>query len=46
MNLRALIEDKYKNDIKSKKFDEANTLRLIKSAIKDKDTKNNSEFFN
>jgi uncharacterized protein YqeY len=37
MNLRLAIEDIYKNAIKSKKTKEANTLRLIKSAIKDKD---------
>ena len=37
MNLRASIEDRYKKAIKSKKLEKANTLRLIKSAIKDKD---------
>ena len=37
MNLRASIEERYKEAIKSKKLEKANTLRLIKSAIKDKD---------
>ena len=37
MNLRAIIEDKYKVAIKAKNNNEINTLRLIKSAIKDKD---------
>ena len=37
MNLRKEIEDKYKNAIFAKKSNEINTLRLIKSAIKDKD---------
>ena len=37
MNLRVIIEDKYKQAIKAKKTIEVNTLRLIKSAIKDKD---------
>ena len=37
MNLRELIEEKYKEAIKSKNLETANTLRLIKSAIKDKD---------
>ena len=37
MSLRVSIEDKYKEAIKSKKVTEINTLRLIKSAIKDKD---------
>ena len=37
MSLRTIIEDKYKNAIKNKSTDEINTLRLIKSAIKDKD---------
>ena len=40
MGLRKIIEEKYKKAFKSKKFDEANTLRLIKSAIKDKDIDN------
>ena len=40
MNLRASIEERYKEAIKSKKFEKANTLRLIKSAIKDKDIEN------
>ena len=37
MNLRASIEERYREAIKSKKSDDTNTLRLIKSAIKDKD---------
>ena len=40
MNLRNLIEEKYKDSIKSKQSDTTNTLRLIKSAIKDKDIEN------
>ena len=40
MNLRVLIEDKYKKAFKSKNSAETNTLRLIKSAIKDKDIEN------
>ena len=37
MSLRVIIEDKYKNAVKEKNTIEINTLRLIKSAIKDKD---------
>ena len=37
MSLKIQIEDKYKEAIKAKKTDEINTLRLIKSAIKDKE---------
>ena len=37
MSLRLKIEENYKNAIKNKKNNEINTLRLIKSAIKDKD---------
>ena len=37
MNLRKSIEERYKEAVKSKNFEKANTLRLIKSAIKDKD---------
>ena len=40
MGLRIIIEEKYKKALKSKKFDEVNTLRLIKSAIKYKDIDN------
>ena len=40
MNLRLKIDERYKNSIKSKNTDEINTLRLIKSAIKDKDIEN------
>ena len=47
MSLRANIEDSYKVAIKNKKVTEINTLRLIKSAIKDKDisfrSQNNKE---
>ena len=37
MNLRTTIEERYKNEIREKNNNEINTLRLIKSAIKDKD---------
>ena len=37
MSLRVKIEENYKNAIKDKNNNEINTLRLIKSAIKDKD---------
>ena len=37
MSLRIIIEDNYKTAIKSKNTNEVNTLRLIKSAIKDRD---------
>ena len=40
MNLRTSIEERYKEAIKSKKLEKTNTLRLIKSAIKDKDIEN------
>ena len=40
MNLRIQIEEKYKASIKSKSVEEVNTLRLIKSAIKNKDIEN------
>ena len=47
MSLRLKIEENYKNAIKNKNNNETNTLRLIKSAIKDKDiesrTKNKEE---
>ena len=47
MSLRIKIEENYKNAIKNKNIKEINTLRLIKSAIKDKDiesrTKNKEE---
>ena len=50
MSLRVIIEDKYINAVKVKNIIETNTLRLIKSAIKDKDiafrSKNNSEGIN
>ena len=37
MSLRVSIEESYRESLKSKKLEKANTLRLIKSAIKDKD---------
>ena len=37
MSLRLKVEENYKNAIKNKNNNEINTLRLIKSAIKDKD---------
>ena len=40
MSLRSQIEEKYITSIKLKKTDEINTLRLIKSAIKNKDIEN------
>ena len=40
MSLRVSIEESYKEAIKSRKLEKANTLRLIKSAIKDKDIEN------
>ena len=40
MNLRASIEESYKEAIKSKNLEKVNTLRLIKSAIKNKDIEN------
>ena len=40
MDLRTQIDEKYKNALKLRKIDEVNTLRLIRSAIKDKDIAN------
>ena len=40
MNLRTSIEERYKEALKSKNLDNTNALRLIKSAIKDKDIEN------
>ena len=40
MNLREEINEKYKTSIKSKNIIEIDTLRLIRSAIKDKDIEN------
>jgi uncharacterized protein YqeY len=40
MNLRASIEERYKEAVKSKNLEKANALRLIKSAIKYKDIEN------
>jgi len=42
MNLRTEIDEKYKIALKSKNHEEVNTLRLIRSAIKDKDIENRS----
>jgi hypothetical protein len=42
MNLRNKIEEDYKQSIKDKDQDKINTLRLIKSAIKDKDISSRS----
>ncbi|PPR47217.1 MAG: hypothetical protein CFH19_00650 [Alphaproteobacteria bacterium MarineAlpha5_Bin9] len=42
MDLRKKIDEKYKIAIKSRQIDEANTLKLIRSAIKDKDIENRS----
>ena len=40
MSLRLNIDDKYKTSIKLRETDAINTLRLIRSAIKDKDIQN------
>ena len=40
MNLRASIEERYKEAIRSKNLNEVNTLRLMKSAVKNKDIEN------
>ena len=42
MDLRTKIDEKYTSALKLKDFDTVNTLRLIKSAIKDKDIENRS----
>ena len=42
MNLRNKIEEDYKQSLKDKDQDKINTLRLIKSAIKDKDISSRS----
>jgi len=42
MNLRNKIEEDYKQSIKNKDQSKTNTLRLIKSAIKDKDISSRS----
>ena len=42
MSLRNLIDEDYKKSIKAKDQDKTNTLRLIKSAIKDKDISSRS----
>ena len=43
MNLRASIEERYKEAIKSKNLEKANALRLIKSAIKYEDIENRTK---
>ena len=43
MSIRLKIEEKYINAIKSKNTEETNALRLIKSAIKDKDIDNRTK---
>ena len=43
MDLRIIIENKYKNAIKQKHATEIITMRLIKSAIKDKDIASRSK---
>ncbi len=40
MSIRLKIEEKYINAVKSKNAEDTQTLRLIKSAIKDKDIEN------
>ena len=42
MDLRTKIDEKYKTAFKSKNTEEANTLRLIRSAIKNKDIESRS----
>tara|TARA_X000000368_G_scaffold369150_1_gene317521 strand:- start:1899 stop:2360 length:462 start_codon:yes stop_codon:yes gene_type:complete len=42
MNLREIIDEDYKQSIKNKDQEKINTLRLIKSAIKDKDISSRS----
>ena len=42
MNLRNKIDEDYKQSIKNKDQDRTNTLRLVKSAIKDKDISSRS----
>ena len=42
MSLREQIDAKYKSSVKSKNTNEINTLRLIKSAIQDKEIENRS----
>ena len=50
MDLRTQIDEKYKTSFKSKKTEEINALRLIRSAIKDNDIENrtigNNELIN
>ena len=43
MDLRTQIDEKYKSAFKLKNTEEVNTLRLIRSAIKNKDIENRSE---
>lgn len=42
MDLRTKINEKYKDALKLKNYDEVNALRLIRSAILDKDIQNRS----
>ena len=42
MSLKEQIDEKYKNSVKSKNTNEINTLRLIKSAIQNKEIENRS----
>ena len=44
MSLREQIDAKYKSSVKSKNTNEINTLRLIKSAIQDKEIENRSAY--
>ena len=46
MSLKNLIDDDYKLSIKAKNQDKTNTLRLIKSAIKDKEISSRSSSSN
>ena len=43
MDLRTQIDEKYKSAFKLRNTEEVNTLRLIRSAIKNKDIENRSE---
>ena len=43
MDLRTQIDEKYKSAFKLKNTEEVNTLRLIRSAIKNRDIENRSE---
>ena len=43
MNLRNKIDERYKTSIKSKIVEEINTIRMIRSAIKNKDIENRTD---